>query len=70
MHDKAHVFAIRMNAHLFATWSFLAEAVAKTTKENIAFAPQLTLVDFVADLEQKRIWEFGSSVDDSTALAL
>ncbi|EYB81515.1 hypothetical protein Y032_0381g359 [Ancylostoma ceylanicum] len=51
MLDKAHVLAIRMNALLFAAGSSLAEAVAKTTRENIAFAPQLTLVDFVPDLE-------------------
>ncbi|EYC05691.1 hypothetical protein Y032_0080g1314 [Ancylostoma ceylanicum] len=33
-----------MNAHLFATGSFLATPVAKTTRKNIAIAPQLTLV--------------------------
>ncbi|EYC17559.1 hypothetical protein Y032_0030g2135 [Ancylostoma ceylanicum] len=70
MHDKAYVFMIRMNAHLFATGSFLATAVTETTKEAIAITPQLNLVNFVPDLEQRRIWEFGFSVDDSTALVL
>ena len=47
MPDKAHALAIRTSALLFAAGPFLAEAVAKTTMEKIAFAPQLTLDDFV-----------------------
>ncbi|EYB83161.1 hypothetical protein Y032_0341g3001 [Ancylostoma ceylanicum] len=70
MLDETHVLAIGMSALLFAAGFFLAQAVAKTARENIAFAPQLTLVDFVPDLEKERLWDCGFPADDCTALAL